>query len=74
MGRKMKYTMRDLYDFMDAGRPVKVTCTDGQIFTGLCWAYYDVIDMRDSDIEEPYLEVQDTALRLNKIDRIEFIG
>ncbi len=68
----MKYTMKDLYDFMDAKRPVKVTSKSGKIRTGMCWAYSDVFNMEEDGIDEPSLEVNDTVLYLSEIEKIEY--
>ena len=57
-----KYTMEDLFAFMDAKRPVRVTCTDGRVFEGPCWAYGDVQNEEEYGVDEPSLEVQDTML------------
>jgi small nuclear ribonucleoprotein (snRNP)-like protein len=69
----MKYTLKDLFDFMESGRPVKVTCKDGKIFQGRCWAYSSVQNMEEDDIDEPSLEVQDTILYLSEIQTIEYL-
>ena len=69
---KDKYTMEDLFSFMDARKPVKVTCTDGKVFSGMCWAYSDSFNMEEEGIDEPSLEVQDTILYLHEIQKIEF--
>lgn len=68
---KDKYTMEALFAFMDARRPVNVTCTDGKVFSGMCWAYSDVFNMEEG-VDEPSLEVQDTILYLHEIQKIEF--
>ena len=48
-----KYTMKDLFGFMDAKRPVRVTCTDGRVFEGPCWAYGDVQNEEEYGVAEP---------------------
>ena len=63
-----KYTMEDLFGFMDAKRPVRVTCTDGRVFKGPCWAYGDV-----QNEEEYGVEVQDAMLFSSEIQEIEFV-
>lgn len=68
----MKYTMEELFAFMDAERPVIVTCTDGKVFSGMCWAYSDVFNMEEYGIEEPSLEVEDAILYLHEIQKIEY--
>ena len=70
---KDKYTMEDLFSFMDARKPVKVTCADGKVFSGMCWAYSDAFNMEEEGIDEPSLEVQDTILYLHEIQKIEFV-
>ena len=69
---KDKYTMEDLFSFMDARKPVKVTCTDGKVFSGMCWAYSDAFNMEEEGIDEPSLEVCDTMLYLSDVDKIEY--
>lgn len=68
-----KYTMRDLFGFMDAKRPVRVICTDGRVFEGPCWAYGDVQNEEEYGVDEPSLEVQDTMLFSSEIQEIEFV-
>lgn len=69
----MKYTLRDLFDFMDSGRPVKVICTDGKIFQGRCWAYSSVQNMEEDGVNEDSLEVESTMLYLSDISSIEYL-
>ena len=69
----MKYTLRDLFDFMESGRPVKVTCTDGKVFQGRCWAYSRVQNMEEDGIDEDSLEVESTMLYLSDISVIEYM-
>ena len=69
----MKYTLKDLFDFMESGRYVRVTCTDGKIFRGRCWAYSSIQNMEEDGIDEPSLEVQDTILYLSEIQTIEYL-
>ena len=69
---KVEYTMEDLFAFMDSRRPVKVTCTDGKAFYGMCWAYSDVFNMEEEGINEASIEVQDTVIFLHEIQRIEY--
>ena len=69
----MKYTLRDLFDFMESGRPVKVTCVDGKAFQGRCWAYSSVQNMEEDGINEDSLEVESTMLYLSDIELIEYL-
>ena len=69
---KDKYTMEDLLSFMEAIKPVNVTCTDRKVFSGMCWAYSDAFNMEEEGIDEPSLEVEDTILYLHEIQKIEF--
>jgi len=69
----MKYTEKELYDFMDTQREVKVTCTDGQEFTGQCWAYCAVVCKEEYGIDEPCLDVGSTQIRSSEIEKIEVI-
>ena len=66
------YTMKDLFLFMDTGRSVRVTCTDGRVFEGRCWTYGDVQNEEEYGIEEPSIEVQDTMLFASEIEKIEY--
>ena len=49
---KEKYTMQDLFAFMDSRRPVKVTSISGKVYSGMCWAYSDVFNMEEEGMEE----------------------
>lgn len=69
----MKYSMKDLFDFMESGKQVKVTCHDGSVFQGRCWAYSDVCNLEEDGIDEPSLEVQDTVVYLSGILTIEYV-
>ncbi len=69
----MKYTMRDLFDFMESGKQVRVTSVDGKTFSGRCWAYSDVCNLEEEGIDEPSLEVLDTMLYLSEIQSIEYL-
>lgn len=69
----MKYSMKDLFDYMETGREVKVTCTDGKVFSGKCWAYSDVSNMEEDGIDEPSLEVGSTMIYQSEIQSIEYI-
>ncbi len=69
----MKYTQKDLFDFMESEKQVKVTCTDGKTFMGRCWAYSAVQNEEEDGIDEPSLEVQDTMLYLSEIEKIEYL-
>lgn len=69
----MKYTMQDLFRFMESGKPVKVTCTDGKIFSGRCWAYSDSYNNEADGIDEPSLEVGNITIYLSEIQSIEYL-
>ena len=43
----MRPTEKDLFDYMDSGRDVRVTCTDGDTLTGRCWAYGAVVSEKE---------------------------
>lgn len=68
----MKYTQEELYEFMDSRRPIKVTCTDGEIFSGMCWAYSSGHNLEEEGVDEPSIEVRDTLLYLHEIEKIEY--
>ena len=36
---EMTVTEKEMFDFMDSRRNVRVTCTDGGVLVGQCWAY-----------------------------------
>ena len=67
------YSMKELFDFMESGRQVKVTCTDGKTFSGKCWAYSDVANLEEDGVDEPSLEVGNTTIYQSEIDHIEYI-
>lgn len=69
---KEKYTMKDLFAFMDSRLPVKVTSISGKVYSGMCWAYSDVFNMEEDGVDEPSIEVQDTILYLHEIQKIEY--
>lgn len=69
----MKYQLKDLFDFMESGRQVKVTDTDGKTYIGRCWAYSDVQNKEEDGIEEPSIEIQDTILYQSEIQEIEYV-
>lgn len=69
----MKYTLKDLFDFMESEKQVKVTCKDGKTFVGKCWAYSSVANFEDDGIDEHSIEVQDTMLYLSEIEKIEYV-
>ncbi len=69
----MKYSMNELFDFMELGRPVKVTCIDSKTFSGRCWTYSDVVNMEEDGIDEPSLEVESTMIYQSEIQSIEYI-
>jgi hypothetical protein len=68
----MKYTQEELFAFMDARRPIKVTCTDGKTFVGMCWAYSSGHNLEEEGIDEPSIEVRETLLYLHEIEIIEY--
>ena len=67
------YTMKELFDFMESEKEVRVTSVDGKVYTGRCWAYGDVQNDEEYGINEPSLEVQDTTLYASEIEKIEYI-
>ena len=69
----MKYTVEDLFAFMESGKEVKVTCDTGETFSGRCWAYTEATNLEEYGIDEPSIEVQDTVLYLSDIQKIEYI-
>lgn len=69
----MKYSLKDLFDFMESEKVVKVTCLDGEVFQGRCWAYSSVQNLEEDGVDEPSLEVQDTVLYLSDIQTIEYV-
>lgn len=64
---------KDLFDFMESGKKVKVTCTDGSEFTGHCLAYSDVY-LADSDgIDDYGLDVDGTMVYLHEIQSVAYV-
>lgn len=71
----MRYTEKDLFDYMDSGRVLRVTVCGGQTFAGRCWAYGAVVSEEEFGIAEPCLDVGcSTVLALSEIERIAFAG
>lgn len=68
----MRYSEDQLFLFMDARRPVRVTSTSGNVYEGMCWAYSSGYNAEEEGIDEPSLEVQDTLLFLHEIQKIEY--
>ena len=68
----MKYTEKQLFEFMDAKKPVKVTSVDGDVFTGMCWAYSSVTNDSEFGVSAPSIEIEDTVLYTHEIKTIEF--
>ena len=69
----MKYMEKDLFEFMDAKRPVRVTSKSGRIYTGMCWAYSKGFNEEEDGVSEPSLEVGNTSLYLSEIEIIEYM-
>ena len=69
----MNYTQKELFEFMNSERPVKVTCTDGEIFSGRCWAYSAGENLEEDGIDEPSLEIENTMLYLHEIKKVEYM-
>ena len=68
----MRYTEEELFDFMDSGRRVRVTCTDGQVFVGRCWAYSSLSNEEDFGIDEATIDIEcGVMLKLSEIESIE---
>ena len=68
----MSYTEKELFDYMDSRRPVRVECTDGAVFIGPCWAYGATVSEEEFGMAEPLLDVGGTTLRISDIEKIEF--
>ena len=69
----MSYTEKQLYEFMESQKPVKVTSVNGTVYTGLCWAYSEVVSEEDYGIAEPTLDVGcSVLLALSEIQKIEY--
>ena len=69
----MKVTEEELFDFMASGRGVRVTCADGEILVGKCWAYGAAVSMEEFGEDEPCLNVGcSTIVPLSQIEKIEY--
>lgn len=68
----MRYTQKELFDFMESEKNVRVTCKDGKFFVGRCWAYSAGQNLEEDGIDEPSIEVRDTILYLSEIEQIEY--
>lgn len=69
----MSCTEKEMFEAMDSRRIVRVTCVDGQIFTGMCWAYSAAVNNEDFDIPEATLEVGSIGLLQSEIEKIEYV-
>lgn len=70
----MKYTMEELFAFMDLGRSVVVTDTSGQTHTGRCWAYGPVENEEEYGVFEPSVEIgPGVTLYASEIEKIEVL-
>lgn len=68
----MAYSEKQLFEFMDSERQVLVTCDDGQLFKGRCWAYGSVYNDEEFKRIEPSLQVGSTVLYAGEIAKIEY--
>lgn len=68
----MKYTQKDLFDFMESGKEVTVISTDGVSYTGKLFAYSSGTNLEEFGIDEPSIEVRDTLLYLSDVDKIDY--
>lgn len=72
--QKMKVTEKELFDFMDSDREVRVTCADGEILEGKCWAYGAAVSGAEFGEDEPCLDVGcGTIIPLSQIKAIEYV-
>ena len=66
-------TEKELFDFMDSGRDVRVTCMDGDVLIGRCWAYGAEVSKEEFGEREPCLDVGcGTIVWLSEIVKIEY--
>lgn len=69
----MTVTEKEMFDFMDSRRNVRVTCTDGDVLVGQCWAYGAEVSEEIFGEKEPCLDVGcSTIIPMSQIDRIEY--
>lgn len=68
----MKYTQKDLFDFMASGKNVKVYSTGGKTYSGKCYAYSSGTNKEEFGVDEPSIEVCDILLYLSEIEKIEY--
>ena len=69
----MTVTEKEMFDFMDSRRNVRVTCTDGGVLVGQCWAYGAEVSEELVGEKEPCLDVGcSTIIPMSQIDRIEY--
>ena len=66
-------TGKDLFDFMDSGRKVKVTCKDGMEFSGYCLAYSDVFLEESDGVRDYGLDIDGTLIFLHEMQSVEYI-
>lgn len=68
----MTYSEKDLFALMDSGKTIKVTCTDGKIFTGRCWAYGAIQNEMEHNIPEASIDIgPGITLFVSEIEKIE---
>lgn len=71
----MSYTEKDLFEYMDSGRIVRVTDDEGTEHVGQCWAYSSVVSQEEFGISEPCMDVGcSVVLALSEIQKIEYEG
>ena len=69
----MSYTEKELFEFMDSGRIVRVIDDAGTEHVGQCWAYGAVTSKEEFGIAEPALDVGcSVVLALSEIQKIEY--
>ena len=69
----MSYTEKDLFEFMDSGRLIRVTDDSGKEYVGFCWAYGRCASEEEFGIAEPTLDVGcSVVLAMSEIQRIEY--
>ena len=69
----MKYSMKELFDFMDSERVVQVTDSDGNTHVGRCWAYGDIQNEEDYGVKEASIDIGPGLLLFaSEIEKIEF--
>ena len=69
----MKYSEKELYEYMDSQRPVCVITKDGQEYVGQCWAYSSDVSSDEYGLDEACLDMGGIIVPASDIKEIRYI-